>query len=128
MSNAEVRVRKSIAALEGKDERTGYFICLKMLGILPTPPGSGFERFTYNPPPTRNGVQEIYVPKCLHDVLIATHATSCEHRNFYFSYYHRHLTILTEIFLNLAHQVLKGGLPELKRIYPSPTYDWLHGG
>ena len=39
------RVRKSLTALKDTDERIGYFYCLKLLGVLPVPPGSGFEKW-----------------------------------------------------------------------------------
>lgn len=127
MSNTEFRLRKSLAAMHGTDERKGYFYCLKMLGILPPPPGSGFEQWTfYTPTGTiTNPPTNLYNPKCLHDVLIASHATSCEHRSFYFSFYHRHMMILTEIFLNFAHQILLGGEKRLKDVYKGSKYDFL---
>jgi hypothetical protein len=113
------RVRTSLTALAGTDERKGYFSCLKMLGVLPVPPNSGFEKWQFYPPPAFYGFNStLYTPKCLHDVLIASHATTCEHSSFYFSFYHRNLMILTELFLNFAHEVLRGGFTKLKAVYP----------
>jgi len=45
-------------------------------------------------------------PKCIHDALIASHATCCEHFSFYFAHYHRHLVVFMEMWLNFAHEVL----------------------
>ena len=41
MSEPAPRIRKSLVALAGTEERKGYFYCLKMLGVLPVPPNSG---------------------------------------------------------------------------------------
>jgi hypothetical protein len=41
-TGAPTRIRKSLTALKGTDERKGYFYCLKLLGVLPPPPDSGF--------------------------------------------------------------------------------------
>ena len=110
------RIRKSLVALKGTDERKGYFYCLKLLGVLPPPPNSDFKDWGIITPPTLykyemdpNTSIPNYKPRCLHDVLIASHASSCEHHSFYFAFYHRHLMVLTELFLNFAHQVLRGG-------------------
>jgi hypothetical protein len=134
MSKDETRVRKCLSAMKvergGKlvanDERKSYFMCLKMLDILPPPPNSDFVNWTfYTPAQPRSEGSTLYKPKCLHDVLISSHATSCEHSTLYFAYYHRHLTMLFEIFLNLAHQILKGGEKALNAVYPndSETYN-----
>lgn len=126
------RLRKSIAALAGTDERKSYFYCLKLLGVLPPPPGSGFENWVfYTAPilynePADGKKRPAYSPKCLHDVLIASHATTCEHVSFYFSFYHRNIMILTELFLNFSHQVLKGKFEKLKKIYPQEKYPDLY--
>ena len=122
MRQSSPRIRKSLSALANIDERKGYFYCLKMLGILPVPPDSGFKEWVAVtpasfPPQTQLPSNKYYVPKCLHDVLINSHVSSCEHMNLYFSFYHRHLMILSEIFLNFAHQVLKGGLTKLRSVY-----------
>lgn len=34
--------------------------------------------------------------------------------------------ILTEIFLNFAHQILKGGFEKLEKIYPKESYPDLY--
>jgi hypothetical protein len=39
---SQPRVRKSLLAIKGTDERKGYFICLKLLGVLPPPRDSGY--------------------------------------------------------------------------------------
>jgi hypothetical protein len=97
-------IRKSLTALKGTGERKGYFYCLKLLGVLPPPPGSGFEEWIFYPPPALYGPDSTpYTPQCLHDVLIASHATTCEHNSVYFASYHRNLMVLTELFLNFAH-------------------------
>jgi hypothetical protein len=119
---------------DGRDERTSYFYCLKMFGILPVPPNSGFENWQFYTPPAYVALlykvpgidTTLYTPKCLHDVLISSHVTTCEHSSLYFSYYHRNLMILTEIFLNFAHQVLKGGEKKLKEIYPPSDFPNLY--
>lgn len=111
MADSKFRVRKDINALTPA-ERKGFFITLKLLGVLLPPQGSGFETWKFDTM-MANG----YTPVCLHDVLISNHATACEHNSFYFPFYHRHLMILTEIFLNLAHQILNGGTPKLKEVY-----------
>lgn len=91
-----------------------------MLGILPPPPKSDFVNWKfYTPARLTNKKTILYTPKCLHDVLISSHATSCEHGTIYFGYYHRHQMILLEVFLNLAHQILKGGEKVLNTIYPN---------
>lgn len=130
--NEAHRVRRSLTALTGTAERKSYFYCLKMLGILPPPPDSGFDKWEYYTvpglynlfPPGQN--RPLYTPKCLHDVLIASHATTCEHASFYFSFYHRNLMILLELFLNFAHECLKEGYTKLKNIYPVEQFGWLY--
>jgi hypothetical protein len=46
-------------------------------------------------------------PTCLHDELISNHATCCEHRSFFFGYYHRHLMYNLEVRLNYADECLR---------------------
>jgi hypothetical protein len=41
------RIRRSLVDLKGTDERKGYFYCLKLLGVLPVPPGSDFDKWVY---------------------------------------------------------------------------------
>ncbi len=86
MSKDQTRVRKCLSAMrverDGKlvanDERKSYFICLKMLDILPPPPKSDFVNWKfYTPAKLTNNKNTLYSPKCLHDVLISSHATSC---------------------------------------------------
>jgi hypothetical protein len=104
-----------------------------MLGILPPPPNSGFEEWVFYTVPSLYNTQAegqtrpLYNPKCLHDVLIASHATTCEHASFYFSFYHRNLMILLELFLNFAHEVLSEGFTKLNKIYPTDKFGWLYG-
>jgi hypothetical protein len=117
------RIRKSLTALTGTDERKGYFYCLKLLAVLPVPPKSGYEKWVFYPPPSYSSAEPVaYTPKCLHDLLIASHATTCEHTSLYFAFYHRNLMILTELFLNLAHQVLREGLKKLEKVYPEADF------
>lgn len=104
-----------------------------MLGVLPPPPKSGFDEWQFFSPPViyrykadQTKPLTYYTPKCLHDVLIASHASSCEHHSFYFAHYHRHMMVLTDLFLNFAHQVLRGGEKKLRDIYPSPQFDFLY--
>lgn len=125
------RVRRSLTALAGTAERKSYFYCLKMLGVLPPPPNSEFDNWVfytlpilYNKPQGQN--RPLYTPKCLHDVLIASHATTCEHGSLFFSFYHRNLMILLELFLNFAHEVLKEGFTKLEKIYPTDQFGWLY--
>jgi len=61
--------RKDVSTLLG-DERKRFFWCLKMIGILPPPPI--FRTWTYT---TIVGRQQS--PVNLHDVLIASHASTC---------------------------------------------------
>jgi hypothetical protein len=126
------RVRRSLTALAGTAERKSYFYCLKMLGILPPPPNSEFDKWVfytlpslYNNPP-EGQTRSLYTPKCLHDVLIASHATTCEHGSLFFSFYHRNLMILFELFLNFAQEVLKEGFSKLYKIYPADQFGWLY--
>ncbi len=122
------QVGKPVLIVSPNGERMAFFYCLKMLGVLPPPPLSDFGSWEYfaftNYVDLTKNIR--YKPKCLHDVLIATHATSCEHGNLFFSYYHRHQMILTEIFLNFAHRVLKGGLNLLRNIYPAEQFPDLY--
>lgn len=144
---APLRIRKCLSSMKDESpadinppiflpngERRAYFYCLKMLGILPPPPGSGFEHWNYFTPANKwidksQPSNPSYSPKSLHDVLIASHATGCEHHSLYFSFYHRHLMILFEIFLNFAHSILKkgfnAGIATLRAIYPAADFPLL---
>ena len=63
---APLRIRKCLSSMKDQSpvdinppifvpngERKAYFYCLKMLGILPPPPGSGFENWNYFSPATK---------------------------------------------------------------------------
>lgn len=77
-----------------------------MLPILPPP--AAFKGFTYIDP-----VGIIQSPTCLHDVLIASHVSTCEHSCFFFGNYHRNLMVLAELFINYADEFLtKGKVPD----------------
>jgi hypothetical protein len=60
----------------------------------------------------------IVEPKCLHDILLASHQTNMAHRSFYFIPFHKHWVMLFEIFLIHAHRILCGGKEKLEDIYP----------
>lgn len=74
-----------------------------MLGILP--PFEEMKKRVFRP--SSFNISKQVPPTCLHDELIANHATCCEHQSFYFAYYHRHLMILFELRLNYADEVLR---------------------
>lgn len=89
-----------------------------MLGILPSFKGNrdrafwtlGYSGLDVNQeditiddiPKLENSIK----PRRLHDELIASHFSCCEHTSFFFSYYHRHLMVQFEFYLNYVHEVL----------------------
>jgi hypothetical protein len=61
-------------------------------------------------------------PERIIDILISSHSTSCEHGSFYFAYFHRHLMVRTEIWLNFAHDILRKGKERLLQLYSASLY------
>ena len=51
---------------------------------------------------------------------MASHSTVCEHHSIYFGYYHRHLLVLAEVFMNYCHKIMlhPDGIQHLKAVYP----------
>lgn len=106
--------RRNILALND-NERQQYFWGLKMLGILPSFKGNrdrfywtlGFSGLDINQEDiTKEDLPKLenYIkPRRLHDEFIASHFSCCEHTSFYFSYYHRHLMVQFEFYLNYVH-------------------------
>lgn len=61
-------------------------------------------------------------PKCLQDLLIATHKTNNMHKTFLFMPWHKHWQMIYEIWLTFAHNVLREGKSKLLSIYPEEFY------
>ena len=92
-----------------------------MIAILPPIPG----KESHGTPTFADWNYETHAddeisPKNMHDVLMASHSSVCEHHSFFFGHYHRHLMMLAEIFMNFCHKVLlhPDGIAHLKATYP----------
>jgi hypothetical protein len=114
-------VRKNVLALTEK-ERKQYFWCVKMLGVLPAFK-KGTERKMWSlayPGGYKPGDDTYYEvgPRCLHDELMANHATCCEHVSFFFAYYHRHLMFQYEVRINYADECLRLSEQEFAAKFP----------
>jgi hypothetical protein len=81
-----IRVRKDYRSLKPA-ERERYFSCLRMLEILPPTEPDNLRKFI-----PLGGYKQIN-PRNIHDEIISSHCSSCEHMNPYFPYYHRHLMV-----------------------------------
>lgn len=90
------------------------------MAVLPAP--DRFQNLTYlafiNVPKGNATMQPLRVA----DILVSSHSSSCEHSNFYFAHYHRHLMLHSEIWLNFVHQTLRGGKQRLLELYPAELY------
>ena len=80
-----------------------------MFEILP--PVEGNKRKYYvKAEADENGTKHQFsYPTNIHDELISSHQTACEHAKPHFAYYHRHLIVMTELMLNYADEVLREG-------------------
>jgi hypothetical protein len=123
--STQPRVRRSIFALNAT-QRKGFFWSVKALTVLPPPKTYGYWTYSSILAGADNAtIKKHYTtkPKCIHDLLMASHQSAAEHRNFYFISYHRHWLILYEIWLNFAHDVLRGGKEKLLKHYPADVYE-----
>ena len=91
-----------------------------MLGVLPPPDKyREYSYFTYGYSNNKDDefIKTPYKPKFMHDCLIAMHATACEHtQSIAFGHYHRHLSLITELWIVLVHDILKTGPEALKKV------------
>jgi hypothetical protein len=91
-----------------------------MLIILPAP--EPFKEWTYKSVLNLPKGNPAINPDRILDILISSHSSSCEHSSFYFVHFHRHFMILTEIWLNFAHDILRNGKDRLLQLYPASLY------
>jgi len=105
---SQPRVRRDVRALQ-PSERARFFYCLKMIDILPPREAGNLRAFKVAYTSSKTNQQLQINPTNIHDELIASHQTTCEHGSPFFPYYHRHLTTCAEIAINYAEEVLLGG-------------------
>jgi hypothetical protein len=82
-----------------------------MVSVMPAP--APFRNWTYVSFAKLPKDNPAITPLRVADILVSSHSSSCEHANFYFAHYHRHLMVHSEIWLNFVHQTLRGGKQRL---------------
>lgn len=85
------------------------------MAVIPAPPSFQNRTFvSFTRLPQGNATMQ---PQRVVDILISHHTSSCEHSSFYFAYFHRHLMIMSEVWLNYVHGILRTGKTRLVELY-----------